>query len=93
MDIESGLGILLLVALLVAASGVYYTNAQRQLPLIRRSLERKGATDIRVNWKPGRSGRGYHAFDVHYKDQAGKVHDTTCRVGIWTSEIYWKDEE
>ena len=60
---------------------------------IRQTLQKKGARNIIVSWNPFDFDKSNHTYGVSYEDAKGKIHQTSCKVHIWGSSIYWEDED
>jgi hypothetical protein len=59
---------------------------------IHKDLEKKGAKNITIVWIPLDLDRGNSLYEVTYEDQVGKTHRRKCKLGLWSSSVYWEDE-
>ncbi len=80
-------GIIILVAIIITI-----VTVQGQKDEIRQALEKKEAKNIIISWMPLDFDKSNHTYSVEYEDSSGKKHNTSCKVHIWGSSIYWEDE-
>jgi len=59
---------------------------------IRETLEKKGSKNIRVSWQPLDFDKSNHTYSVEYEDANGKLHQTSCKIHVLGSTIYWEDK-
>jgi hypothetical protein len=83
--------VLIVVVLVVFASGIDYWQSRDHIRTIRGYLLNRGAVNVVVTWDWLGGDRGNQAFSIQYTDQHGRVCQTRCKISGWSGEIYWRD--
>ena len=72
---------------------ITYFIVRGQKNEIRRALEKKGAKNITIFWMPLDFDKSNHTYFVNYEDASGNKHDTSCKIHVIGSSIYWENED
>ena len=84
--------ILFLAAILIIPMAITFGTVGHDVQRIRKIVAAKGAKEINVSWQWLDFDRSNHTFSVEYVDQQDVKHNTTCKIHVWGSDIYWKDQ-
>ncbi len=72
---------------------ITYFTVRGQKNEIRQTLEKKGAKNITVSWDPIDFDKSNHTYTVTYDDASGNRHNTSCKIHVFGSPIYWENED
>ncbi len=85
--------IIIYAVILLIAGVITFFIVRGQKSEICKALEKKGAKSIIVSWMPLDFDKSNNTYWVEYEDSKGKKHNTTCKIHVWGSSIYWEDED
>jgi hypothetical protein len=82
---------ILVVVFVGAAMVSSWLVSRNKKECVRTALEKRGARQISIDWKPWVNDRSNYVFSVSYLDASGKPQAATCKVEAWGDRIYWEE--